>query len=94
MAFPHPQSRKDHDWYENIARLEGIVWQPLERTVNVTEDRNTEDEMNPAEDRPGEASVCGAGWIGWFGHDVAPNLIFGLLSRENPVGIAAVHLGR
>jgi hypothetical protein len=61
MAFPHPKSRKDHDRNENIARLKGIVWQPLEWTVNVTEDRDTEDEMHPAVDLAGEASVCGVG---------------------------------
>jgi hypothetical protein len=61
VAFPHPQSRKDHDWNKDIARLEGIGWQFVEWTVNVAEDWNTEEEVNAAQNRPAQASACGVG---------------------------------
>ena len=51
MAFPHPQSRKDHYRKEDIPSREGIVRKFFKRTIDVTEYRNAEDDVNPAENR-------------------------------------------
>ena len=51
MAFPHPQSRKDHHRKEEIASWGSIVWKFFKRTINVTQYRNAEDEVNPAKNR-------------------------------------------
>src|SRR6266852_9448888 len=51
MAFPHPQSRKDHYRKENIPSCGGIVRKFFKRTINVTEYRNTKDDVNPAKNR-------------------------------------------
>ena len=50
MAFPHPQSRKDHDGKEDKARWESVVGQFFKRTIDVAEYRNAEDEVNAAND--------------------------------------------
>ena len=71
MAFPHPQSRKDHDRNKDKASREGVLRNRVERTVDVSEDRNAEDDVNPAEDRTCEASARDVG-IRCCGHDVAP----------------------
>jgi hypothetical protein len=61
MALPHPQSRKDHDRNEDKASCRGVVWNFVERTIDITEYRNAEDEVNPAKNRTGEASVYDVG---------------------------------
>jgi hypothetical protein len=48
VAFPHPQSRKDHYRKEDKPSCGGIAWNLFKRTVNITEYRNAEEEMNPA----------------------------------------------
>src|SRR5215472_2959833 len=48
MAFPHPQSGKDHYWQEDKASSERIVWKFFKRIVDITEYRNAEEDVNPA----------------------------------------------
>jgi len=33
MAFPHPQSRKDHYRKEDKPSCGGVVWKPFKRTI-------------------------------------------------------------
>jgi hypothetical protein len=51
MAFPHPQSRKDHDRHKETTSLESVTWKFVERTINVAQYWNAEDEMNAADNR-------------------------------------------
>src|SRR5258708_31734349 len=51
MAFPHPQSRKDHYRKEDIPRWGGIVWKFFKRTINIPDYRNGKDDVNPAKNR-------------------------------------------
>jgi hypothetical protein len=51
MAFPHPQSRKDHYRKEDIPSCGGIVWKFFKRTINITEYRNGKDDVNPTKNR-------------------------------------------
>ena len=51
MAFPHPQSREDHDWEEDVAGWAGVVGKFFKRAIDVAEDRDAEDDVNPAKDR-------------------------------------------
>src|SRR2546422_9212832 len=51
MAFPHPQSRKDHYRKEDKPSCGGIVWKFFKRTINITEYRNGKDDVNPARNR-------------------------------------------
>jgi hypothetical protein len=51
MAFPHPQSRKDHYRNEDIPSWGGIVRKFFKRTINIAEYRNAKDEVNPAKNR-------------------------------------------
>ena len=51
MAFPHPQSGNDHDGNENKPGLEGVVWNFVEGAIDISKDRNAEDEVNPAKNR-------------------------------------------
>src|ERR1700719_4945685 len=37
MAFPHPQSRKDHHRKEDKPSRRGVVWNFFKRTINITE---------------------------------------------------------
>ena len=84
MPFPHPQSRKDHDRNEHKPSLEGIARKFVEGTVDITEDRDAEDNVNPAKNRTRESSVDNVGRIPRLGHDVTPslNLIFRLFHFE------------
>ena len=59
MAFPHPQSRKDHYWKEDKPSWERIVWKFFKRTINITDYRNGKDNVNPAKNRT----------FGGFSHD-------------------------
>ncbi len=52
MAFPHPQSRKDHYRKEDKPSCGGVVWNFFKRTINITEYRNAKDDVNPAKNRP------------------------------------------
>lgn len=48
MAFPHPKSRKDHDGEEDEACEGRVIRYLIERTVDVADDRNAADDVNPA----------------------------------------------
>src|ERR1700747_2245505 len=51
MAFPHPQSRKDHYRDEDEPSRAGVIWNFVKRTINITDDRNAKDDVNPAKNR-------------------------------------------
>src|SRR5713226_4736090 len=51
MAFPHPQSRKDHYRKEDKPSSGGVIWNFFKRTINITEYRNAKDDVNPAKNR-------------------------------------------
>jgi len=51
MAFPHPQSRKDHYRKEDKPSCGGIVWKSFKRTIDITKYRNAKDDVNPAKNR-------------------------------------------
>jgi len=51
MAFPHPKSRKDQDGNGHKPNHRGVVWQLLERTVNIAGYWDGKDNVNPAKDR-------------------------------------------
>src|SRR5438067_934208 len=51
MAFPHPQSRKDNYRKGHKANNGGVVWKLFKGTINVTDYRNAEDDVNRAENR-------------------------------------------
>jgi len=48
MAFPHPESRKDHYRNEQIPSKGSVLWNLVERTIDVTNDRNANDQVNAA----------------------------------------------
>jgi hypothetical protein len=48
MAFPHPQSGNDHGREEDKPSSGSIARKFFERTINITEYRNAEDDVNPA----------------------------------------------
>src|SRR5690348_4532053 len=48
MAFPHPQSRKHNQRKSDIPNNGSVIWKLFKRTINVTDYRNGEDEVNPA----------------------------------------------
>ena len=51
MAFPHPKSRKEHYRNDDKPNTGGVLWNFFKRTINITEYRNAEDEVNPAKNR-------------------------------------------
>ena len=51
VAFPHPQSRKDQYWKEDIPNNGSVVVSIRRRIINVTENRNATDDVNPAKNR-------------------------------------------
>lgn len=57
MAFPHPQSRKDKYRKEDKPNSRGVVWNVFKRAINITEYRNTKDDVNPAKNRTFDALV-------------------------------------
>jgi len=77
MAFPHPQSRKNHDRKEDIPSWRGIAWKFFKRTIDITDDRNGKDEVNPSKNRP----------FGGFFHDEYDLLDSRFLTRlRRPLG--------
>jgi len=60
MAFPHPQSRKDHYREEDKPSWRRVVRKFFKRTINITEYRNAKDDVNAAENRT----------LGGFLHDL------------------------
>lgn len=51
MAFPHPKPREDHDRNEEKPSRVGVLWNFVKRTVNISDDRNAKDNVNPAKNR-------------------------------------------
>ena len=51
MALPHPQSRQDNYRKGDKPNNRGVVRKLFERTINVTDYWNAEDEVNPAKNR-------------------------------------------
>src|SRR5574338_177639 len=51
MAFPHPQSRKSNHRKRDISNNWRVVRKLFKRAVNVTDNRNAEEDVNPAENR-------------------------------------------
>jgi hypothetical protein len=61
MAFPHPQTRKDHYGKEDKPRSGGVLWNFVKRTIDVAEYRNTQDDVNPAMDCTLLGDLCSHG---------------------------------
>ena len=59
VAFPHPQSRKNHYRKEDIPSWGSIVWKFFKRTINITEYWNAKDDVNPAKNRTLGDSIHG-----------------------------------
>src|SRR3989442_9483023 len=59
VAFPHPQSRKDHYRKEDKPSCGGVVWKFFKRTINIAEYRNAKDDVNPAKNRTLGGSIHG-----------------------------------
>ena len=57
MAFPHQQSRKDHERKEDKPGGACVQWKLFERTVDISVYRNAEDDVNPAKNRTG-GDIC------------------------------------
>ena len=74
MAFPHPQSRKDHHRKKDIPGWGRVTWKFVKRTIDIAKYRNAEDDVNPAENRACDASVHDVSCIGWCSHDVTPSI--------------------
>src|SRR5271157_3007405 len=51
MAFPHPQSRKQHYGNDDKPNTGGVLWKVFKRIVNIAGYRDAKDEVNPAKDR-------------------------------------------
>jgi hypothetical protein len=51
MGFPHPKPRKEKYRKEDIPNSGGVVGNFLKRTVNITNDRDAKDDVNPAKNR-------------------------------------------
>ena len=51
MAFPHPQSRKDHYRKEDKPNCGGVARKFFKRTIDITEYRNAKDEVNRAKNQ-------------------------------------------
>jgi len=48
MALPHPKSRKDDYRKGNISNHRGVIGKFFIRTINITNYRNTEDDVDRA----------------------------------------------
>src|ERR1700733_7213751 len=51
MAFPHPKSRDDNYRNEDLPNSRGVLGDFLERTIDISEDREAESDVNPAKDQ-------------------------------------------
>jgi len=77
VALPHQQSRNDHYRKEDKPRCGGIVGKFFKRTINITEYRNGNDDVDPAKNRT----------LGGITDHIAILLDSRLLSRlRRPVG--------
>src|SRR5690242_10345452 len=59
MAFPHPQSRKDHDRNEDKPGGASVLWEIFKRTINIAENWNAQNDMNPAKNPTWDAWAHG-----------------------------------
>ena len=73
MAFPHPKSRKDEYRKEDKPNRGGVVWNFFKRTINIAEDRNAKDDVNPAKNRT----------FGVLVHDVVLLIAVGRQARDH-----------
>ena len=76
MAFPHPQSRKDHSRKEDKPSCRGIVRKFFKRTIDIAEYRNGKDDVNPAKNRGLE------GMAGTTGLEPAASAVTGQRSNQ------------
>src|SRR4029450_2083178 len=81
MAFPHPQPRKDHYWNRYVPNNRRVVCKCLKRTINITDYRNREDEVNPA-----KYGTFGGFFHDWFVTSGGINFISWLRCRGKVVG--------
>jgi hypothetical protein len=51
MAFPHPKSGKEHYRKEDKPNSGGVLWYFFKRTIDITDYRNANDDVNPAKNR-------------------------------------------
>jgi hypothetical protein len=51
MAFPHPQSRKENRRKGDIADDGSVIGKVFERAVNISDYRDAEDDVDPAQNR-------------------------------------------
>src|SRR5450755_387270 len=51
MAFPHPQSRKEHHGNDDKPNTGGVLWNFFKRTINITKYRNAKYDVDPANHR-------------------------------------------
>jgi hypothetical protein len=51
MAFPHPKSRDDDYRNEYLPNGRRVLRDFVEGTIDISEDRNAENEVNPAKDQ-------------------------------------------
>ena len=51
MSFPHPQSRKDNYRKGDIPNNGSVVWKLFKGTINVTDDRDAEYNVNRTKNR-------------------------------------------
>ena len=87
MAFPHPKSGKRNYWNGDVSNNGSVVWKFLKRTINITDYRNREGNVNPAK----------YGTFGGFFHDwFVTSGGIGFVSRLRDRGkvVAEKNLGR
>src|SRR5690348_671877 len=59
MAFPHPQTGKDHDRNEDKPGRTGVLREIFERTINIADNRNAQNDVNPAKNPTWDAWAHG-----------------------------------
>ena len=50
MAFPHPKTRQQHDGEEDEPGWRRVIRQHFERAIDIADDGNGADDVNPAND--------------------------------------------
>ena len=59
MAFPHPKSGNDHDRNEDLPNNRRVLRDFCERTIDIAENRNAKDDVNPAKNHSYDALAHG-----------------------------------
>ena len=62
MAFPHQQSREDHEREEDITGGKCVQWNLVKRTVDISVYRDRNDDVNPAKNRT-YGEICSHGQV-------------------------------